>query len=72
VPTGRPGRSRKAGDHLCWPAWLLLAFALATIGAGIAAGHGLLIAAGLILAATAGHPCDPDRDWPRRHDAPGR
>ncbi|MDX3583055.1 DUF3040 domain-containing protein [Streptomyces europaeiscabiei] len=50
-------------------AWLLLAAAMAVLGTGIALAHGLLIAAGLVLAGMAGELLDPERDA-RRHRIP--
>lgn len=44
---------------------LLLLAAVALLGCGIVAGHGLLIAAGLVLAGIAGHLFDPQRNRPR-------
>ncbi|MFI8006389.1 hypothetical protein [Streptomyces sp. NPDC086010] len=73
------GRSREAGpDHAGTPvrdvprgrgygsAWLWLAIGIAGLGTGIAIGHGLLIAGGLVLAGMAGQLFDPDRRRPRR------
>ncbi|GAB3519858.1 hypothetical protein [Phytohabitans suffuscus] len=45
--------------------WLLMAAGLAAIATGIAAGHGLPLAAGLVLAAVAAHLIAPaDRRSP--------
>ncbi|MZE81096.1 DUF3040 domain-containing protein [Streptomyces xinghaiensis] len=60
---GRPCRPREY--RYPWP-WLLLAAALAVLGAGMALAHGLLIATGLVLAGMAGELLDPERDA-RRH-----
>ncbi|MFE7752751.1 hypothetical protein [Streptomyces sp. NPDC057428] len=48
------------------PAWLWLAAGIAGLGAGIVVGHGLLIAAGLVLAGIAGQLYDPERRRARR------
>lgn len=63
---GRPCRPR---EYRHTRAWLLLAVALAVLGTGIALVHGLLIAAGLVLAGMAGELFDPQRDA-RRHRNP--
>ncbi|MGC9378245.1 DUF3040 domain-containing protein [Streptomyces sp. MH13] len=55
---GRPLRPR---EYRRVRVWLLLATALAALGAGIALAHGLLIAAGLVLAGIAGELLDPHR-----------
>ncbi|MFI9051879.1 hypothetical protein [Streptomyces sp. NPDC053427] len=47
-------------------AWLLLAVALGGLGAGIALGHGLLVAGGLVLAGIFGHLLPPDTGRPAR------
>ncbi|MDW8805913.1 DUF3040 domain-containing protein [Streptomyces scabiei] len=64
--TDRPCRPR---EYRHTRAWLLLALALAALGTGIALAHGLLIAAGLVLAGMAGELFDPGRDA-RRHRGP--
>lgn len=46
-------------------AWLVLATATAGLGFGIAAGEGLLIAAGLVLAGVSGHLFTPEYRNPR-------
>ncbi|GAA2570765.1 MULTISPECIES: DUF3040 domain-containing protein [Streptomyces] len=53
-------------------AWLLLAVALAVLGTGIALAHGLLIAAGLVLAGMAGELFDPQRAARRHCNPPSR
>lgn len=53
-------------------AWLLLAAALAVLGTGIAVAHGLLIAAGLVLAGVAGEMFDPHRGERHRGSGPPR
>ncbi|GAA4001982.1 DUF3040 domain-containing protein [Streptomyces marokkonensis] len=66
--TGRPRRPR---EYRYVGAWLLLATALAVLGAGIALAHGLLIATGLVLAGVAGELLDPHRRTrPNRHPPP--
>ncbi|WDV52628.1 DUF3040 domain-containing protein [Streptomyces coeruleorubidus] len=66
---GRPCQPREY-RHL--RAWLLLAVALAVLGAGLALGHGLLIATGLVLAGMAGELFDPERDARRHRGPPSR
>ncbi|MFD5337786.1 DUF3040 domain-containing protein [Streptomyces hawaiiensis] len=65
---GRPCRPR---EYRHTRAWLLLALALAlaVLGTGLALAHGLLIAAGLVLAGMAGELFAPGRDT-RRHRGP--
>ncbi|MGC9497571.1 DUF3040 domain-containing protein [Streptomyces sp. WG7] len=55
------GRPRRPREYRRVRAWLLLATALAALGAGIALAHGLLIATGLVLAGIAGELFDPHR-----------
>ncbi|MFD9024424.1 DUF3040 domain-containing protein [Streptomyces parvulus] len=55
---GRPRRPREYRHHR---AWLLLAAALAALSTGLLLPHGLLIAAGLVLAGIAGELFDPHR-----------
>ncbi|MFD5123543.1 DUF3040 domain-containing protein [Streptomyces sp. NPDC058385] len=74
--TPRLARAFGAGRR-CHPranrrAWLLLAVALALLGTGIALAHGLLIAAGLVLAGAAGELLDPKRDVRRHRTPPAR
>ena len=64
---GRPCRPR---EYRHTRAWLLLVVALAVLGAGSALGHGLLIAAGLVLAGMAGELFDPQRGAPRHRTPP--
>ncbi|AEN13769.1 MULTISPECIES: hypothetical protein [unclassified Streptomyces] len=52
----RASRPRRTG-HL----WLWLVAGLTALGVGIAVGHGLLIAAGLVVAGAAAQLFDPDR-----------
>ncbi|GGV20307.1 DUF3040 domain-containing protein [Streptomyces griseoflavus] len=66
---GRPCRPR---EYRYARAWLLLAVALAVLGTGIALAHGLLIAAGLVLAGVAGEMFDPHRGTRHRRDRPPR
>jgi hypothetical protein len=65
--SGRPCRPREYRHR---GAWLVLAIALACLGAGIALGHGLLIASGLVVAGAAGHLFDPQRARSRGSDPP--
>ncbi|MFJ1646398.1 DUF3040 domain-containing protein [Streptomyces sp. NPDC088258] len=51
-------------------AWSTLGVALCKFALGVALGHGLLIAAGLVLAGAAGHLFDPDRHLVRQGIAP--
>ncbi|MEE1742811.1 DUF3040 domain-containing protein [Streptomyces sp. BE147] len=51
-------------------AWIWLGAGLAALGAGIAAEHGLLIAAGLVVAGVAGQLFDPQRGRPRGRSVP--
>ncbi|MCF2129791.1 DUF3040 domain-containing protein [Strepomyces sp. STD 3.1] len=55
---GRPRRPREYRHHR---AWLLLTAALAALATGLVLPHGLLIAAGLVLAGIAGELFDPHR-----------
>ncbi|MFD5016226.1 DUF3040 domain-containing protein [Streptomyces chartreusis] len=66
---GRPCRPR---EYRNTRAWLLLAGALAVLGTGFALAHGLLIAAGLVLAGMAGELFDPQRDARRHRTSPPR
>ncbi|MEO3839740.1 DUF3040 domain-containing protein [Streptomyces sp. B22F1] len=43
-----------------WPAWCTLALAFAVLVAGMALPHGLVIAAGLVLAGIAGRMFEPE------------
>ncbi|MGI5414033.1 DUF3040 domain-containing protein [Streptomyces chartreusis] len=63
---GRPCQPR---EYRHTRVWLLLAVALAVLGTGFALAHGLLIAAGLVLAGMAGELFEPQRDA-RRHRKP--
>ncbi|MFJ2112666.1 MULTISPECIES: DUF3040 domain-containing protein [unclassified Streptomyces] len=65
--TGTPCRPR---EYRHGTAWLLLAVALGGLSLGIAVGHGLLIAGGLVLAGAAAHLFDPDRHRVRQGIAP--
>ncbi|WP_159770866.1 DUF3040 domain-containing protein [Streptomyces sp. HM190] len=66
LAAGRPCRPR---EYRNTRAWLLLAAAMAVLGTGIALAHGLLIAAGLVLAGMAAELLDPERDA-RGHRVP--
>lgn len=66
---GRPCRPR---EYRYARAWLLLTVALAVLGTGIALAHGLLIAAGLVLAGVAGEMFDPHRGERRHRPLPPR
>lgn len=46
-------RIRRQREYQPAPAWWLLAFGTATLVSGMAVGHGLLVAAGLMLTAAA-------------------
>ncbi|GAA0648956.1 hypothetical protein GCM10009535_28550 [Streptomyces thermocarboxydovorans] len=59
------GRPRSPREYPRLRAWLLFVLALVVLGGGIALAHGLLIAAGLVLAGLAGEMFGPGRD-PRR------
>ena len=66
------GRPRRPREYRHGRAWLVLALALTLLGAGIAAGHGLLIAASLVMAGAAGPLFEPQRNPPRgRRSPPG-
>ncbi|RDG36234.1 DUF3040 domain-containing protein [Streptomyces corynorhini] len=65
--TGTPCSPR---EYRHGTAWTMLAVALGGLALGIVIGHGLLIAAGLVLAGAAAHLFDPDRDLVRRGIAP--
>ncbi|CAM5491440.1 DUF3040 domain-containing protein [Streptomyces pilosus] len=65
------GRPRRPREYRYARAWLLLAVALAVLGAGISLAHGLLVAAGLVLAGVAGELFDPHRGT-RHRRAPRR
>ncbi|KWX00488.1 hypothetical protein TH66_17180 [Carbonactinospora thermoautotrophica] len=67
LETGRPYRPRK---YRHGSAWLLLAISLTTFIAGVVAGQGLLIAAGLVLAGVAGHLLDRRQPFARRRVHP--
>lgn len=49
------GRARAAAQYQQGTGWLVLASALLAIATGIALGHALILAGGLVLAATAVH-----------------
>ncbi|MFD9423017.1 MULTISPECIES: DUF3040 domain-containing protein [unclassified Streptomyces] len=55
------GSPRPPRDYRRGHAWLWLVVGLAALGVGIAVGHGLLIAAGLVVAGVAGQLFDPQR-----------
>ncbi|MCW5251998.1 MULTISPECIES: DUF3040 domain-containing protein [unclassified Streptomyces] len=59
---GRPCRPRQ---YRKWPARLLLAAALAALATGVVREHGLLIAAGLVMAGMAGELLAPALDTAR-------
>ncbi|MFE0794433.1 DUF3040 domain-containing protein [Streptomyces mutabilis] len=65
------GRPRRPREYRPGRAWLLLATALAVLGAGLFLAHGLLIAAGLVMAGIAAELLDPHRRGrPDRHPPP--
>ncbi|WP_307710535.1 DUF3040 domain-containing protein [Streptomyces sp. V1I6] len=64
--SGQPCRPR---EYRYGRAWLVLVVALACLGVGIAVGHGLLIAAGLVMGGAAGNMFDPQCG---RHRPQGR
>ncbi|MFJ4964593.1 hypothetical protein EES43_26810 [Streptomyces sp. ADI96-02] len=51
--------------------WLWLAAGLVALGVGIAVGHGLLIAAGLVVSGAAAQHFDPQRGRPPGRSIPG-
>lgn len=55
------GRPRRPREYRHGRAWLVLTAALTVLGTGIAAGHGLLIAGGLVMAGAAGPLFEPQR-----------
>ncbi|MFJ9637883.1 DUF3040 domain-containing protein [Streptomyces sp. NPDC101178] len=65
------GTPRSPREYRRRNAWLAMAFGLTALGMGIAIGHGLLIATGLVVSGAAAHLFDPQRG--RRHgkDIPG-
>lgn len=66
------GRPRRPREYRRGRAWSVLTAALACLGTGIAIGHGLLIATGLVVAGTAGYLFDPPERRPqRRPHGPG-
>lgn len=58
------GLSHRPRGHRRGRAWSVLAVGLACLGTGIAMGHALLIATGLVFAGTAGHLFDPTEQRP--------
>ncbi|WP_326701137.1 hypothetical protein OG909_29850 [Streptomyces sp. NBC_01754] len=65
--TSRASRPRRNG-HL----WLWLVAGLTALGVGIAIGHGLLLATGLVVAGAAAQLFDPDRRRDRRSGGSSR
>ncbi|WP_030703127.1 MULTISPECIES: DUF3040 domain-containing protein [unclassified Streptomyces] len=55
------GTPRPPREYRRRSAWLWLVAGLAVLGTGIAAGHGLLIATGLVVTGAAAHLFDPQR-----------
>ncbi|MBA2810357.1 DUF3040 domain-containing protein [Streptomyces acidicola] len=66
------GKPCRPSEYRHTRAWLLLAVALAVLGTGTALAHGLLIAAGLVLAGVAGELFDPERAVRRHRNRPPR
>ncbi|MFG2594262.1 hypothetical protein [Streptomyces sp. NPDC048438] len=58
--TGAPGRDARRGKRPI-STWLWLTVGTAGLVSGIVIGHGLLIAAGLVVAGMAGQLLDPQR-----------
>ncbi|MFC8229791.1 hypothetical protein [Streptomyces sp. NPDC057287] len=56
-----PERASAPRGHRPGPKWLWLAVGIVGLAAGIVMGHGLLIAAGLVVAGMAGQLLDPQR-----------
>lgn len=67
LATGRPHEPRAYRRRALW---LLLAVALAVLGTGVVVAHGLLIAAGLVLAGVAGELLSPGPGARERRDRP--
>lgn len=63
--TPRPPREYRRRN-----AWVWLVVGLAALGTGIAVGHGLLIAAGLVVAGAAAQLFDPQRGRLHGRDIP--
>ncbi|MFI9190644.1 DUF3040 domain-containing protein [Streptomyces californicus] len=55
------GTPRPPREYRRRSAWFWLVVGLAVLGIGIAAGHGLLIATGLVVTGAAAHLFDPQR-----------
>ncbi|MGW0791417.1 hypothetical protein ACWD04_25025 [Streptomyces sp. NPDC002911] len=62
--TGAPGRYAPRGNRT-GGTWLWLTVGIVGLVSGIVIGHGLLIAAGLVVAGMAGQLLDPQRGAPR-------
>ncbi|CAM5315172.1 hypothetical protein AB0H45_09630 [Streptomyces atroolivaceus] len=65
-----PGRDASPGRRPGRLTWLWLAAGIVGLLAGIVLGHGLLIAAGLVVAGMAGQLLDPQRSRPQ-NSVPG-
>jgi hypothetical protein len=63
------GRPRRPREYRRGRAWAVVGAALVCLGVGIAMGHGLLIATGLVVAGTAERLFDPPER--RRPHGPG-
>ncbi|MFB7028920.1 MULTISPECIES: DUF3040 domain-containing protein [unclassified Streptomyces] len=71
----REGRPRRPREHRRGRAWLAMTLALAAVVVGGLVPHGLLLAAGLVMAALAVNLFDPVERRPGRHRhrrGPGR
>ncbi|MDQ0988298.1 DUF3040 domain-containing protein [Streptomyces sp. V2I9] len=65
------GTPRPPREYRRRTAWLWISVGLAVLGAGIAAGDGLLIAAGLVVSGAAAHLFDPQRGRLHGRNIPG-
>jgi len=65
APVRDAGREASRGTRPSRQTWLWLTVGVVGLLAGIFIGHGLLIAAGLVVAGMAGQLLDPQRSRPR-------